>query len=897
MQIKLGKPLIAAFIVLVLGTSVTAIYTLGEIEAARQAEAAEFIRRAELRARDIEAVLNRSFFQVESIANLFASSDWVSYQEFEGFVRQVFPEFPEGRRISFVRHAAEQGIGSLIAAIRTNPEPDYQAFGIFRMDRGSMAPAQVQADGTLTFVQYTYPAPLTGDFIGRHFTSASPLGPSMFNTLKQAHDNIIGFFQPLNGIMQRPFFVHLSPVVANTGAGPGDSKIIGLISSGQYIYDIFQDSSIKQFSGLFEYQLTDSRGQTYHFPTDRLLAAGHNPASVDHGLSAEFTISAFQNNWQLQVMPSKHSAFTPDVVLLRFGGAGLIISVLGSLLVYVNLSMRVRLEQQIYEKTKNLNDAVATLKQNSKQLNIQNQQLEQAFADAQQAVKAKSEFLANMSHELRTPLNGVIGFVQLLQETKLDDVQLNYLGNMDTSAKHLLTVINDILDFSKISSDKLELEQAPFSIYSATDFLVAHFATMAEEKGIIFNINIAPGVHPDLVGDLVRVNQVLLNLCSNAVKFTSRGRVTVEVSMQPIEETKGTTTYQVKFTITDTGIGMDEDTVDKLFQEFTQADSSTTRKFGGTGLGLAISRKLCRAMGGDISVSSELGRGSTFTATMLFAQNSQVLIEDKLDLQFKDKYRLLVVDDNVLALKTIAKVLTAMGAQVVVAKSGEQGLARLQESHQPFDAMLVDWCMPEMGGFEFISQVNTLPQQPPIYVLTAYDIGLIKQQQKTLNIKAVLQKPCSMSSLYNCLNNGGADTEATVFPSDTSLLAGKKLLVAEDNEINQVVITSMLSQTGASLVMVPNGLECLQALEEQQDFALILMDIQMPFLDGVQTTKQIRNMQDPRLAKIPIIALTANVLQQDINRYIEVGMQGHVAKPINRDDLVSAMQAIIAERQ
>lgn len=886
----LKKPQMFAILVFVAGSILSGFYAYHSKQLANQFVKEEFLNRAEMRASDIQAALQRNFLQVSSVANFFVSSDWVSYHEFHGFIEQVFEQFPEGRRLSILAHTTKEESTAVIDKIRRNPEPDYQNFALFRFQDAKKVAPQPLANGTLTFIKYTYPAPERADFIGRQLTGQSPLGPSIFAAIERKDDSIIGFFNPLQGITTRPFFVHLAPFMETSHKEM--PTVAGLVASSQYLYDLFQDTNIRQYRGLFEYRLRDNSSRVYTFPQDEVIDKSELQEANQSLWHADFVIPVFDQEWTLTVSSTKHyhANANPSLVNVNMAVAGVVISLLLAYVVYFNLSMQVKLEQQVLSKTQNLHRANEELVCQRQQLKEQNVQLETAITRAEVAAKAKADFLANMSHEIRTPLNGVIGFTQLLQETELDDVQLDYLHKMGSSAKHLLTLINDVLDFSKIASGNLELEQIPFSMQTVTDFVLANFAQQAMEKGIRFEIICSSDVHADLIGDIVRVNQVLLNLCSNAVKFTVEGSVRVNIAMETVAIENGQEIYCTYFKVQDTGIGMSQDAIDGLFQEFTQADASTTRKYGGTGLGLAISKKLCNLMGGDLNVTSTPGSGSEFVATMLFRQNQNILIQDCENVALPDDNKILVVDDNLYALKMVAQALNKMGAKIVVARSGAEAIERLNQMQ--FSHVIVDWCMPEKNGEAVIKHINHLTQRPEVIVLTAYDIAIIKSKQQTLNIKAILQKPCSTAKLCAALQDVNV---LDLIPKGEAaqMLSGIRVLVAEDNEINQVVIRNLLTTVGAEVVIVENGVECLGALERDADFAVILMDIQMPVLDGIETTKKIRADQPGLFQRIPIIALTANVMQSDVDTYLSIGMRAHIAKPVDREVLIKTIRNAI----
>ncbi|GHB72770.1 hypothetical protein GCM10008107_22730 [Psychrosphaera saromensis] len=507
-----------------------------------------------------------------------------------------------------------------------------------------------------------------------------------------------------------------------------------------------------------------------------------------------------------------------------------------------------------------------------------------AKEEAEHLTSVKSDFLANMSHEIRTPMNGVIGLTNILLNSDLPEKQKQYLDKIKYSSDQLLIVINDILDFSKIESGNINLEDFPFSIHSIVDYIKTTFESQAEEKGIEFVINVTDNVNPDLIGDVVRINQVLLNLCSNAIKFTPHGKVSISIQTEPtINEHEEVIMH---FIVKDSGIGIAPKNVPHLFEAFTQEDSSTTRKFGGTGLGLTISKRLCKLMGGDISVSSTLNVGSVFTASIKLKLHTQVLTPNCQNLVFPDVFDVLVVDDNTLALNAIEKQLSLMGLSCTLCTSGQQALDLIKKRQDKFKVIITDWSMPIMNGESFLTHIKNMDSKPCdiIIVLTAYSKSAINDLANKLNINTVLEKPVLTSLLYSVIQTNIENSVTLALPNNGESLDGLKVLVAEDNVINQLVITKMLEKEGIVFQLVDNGFDCTQAIENE-DFDLILMDIHMPVMDGVEASKIIRNSTNEKVANIPIIALTANVMSDDIQYYLSIGINAHIAKPTQPKDL------------
>ncbi len=507
---------------------------------------------------------------------------------------------------------------------------------------------------------------------------------------------------------------------------------------------------------------------------------------------------------------------------------------------------------------------------------------------ALEASRLKSEFLANISHEIRTPINGIIGMTDLLLDTSLNEEQFQFAKTVIDSSHTLLAIVNDVLDFSKVEAGKIDIEKVDFALRSAIEGPADLMKAKAGEKRLSLMTHISPDIPYALSGDPGRLGQIVLNLIGNAIKFTANGSVVVRVTLESPPDSEPVV---LKFSVTDTGIGLSNEAKQRLFRPFTQADGSTVRKYGGTGLGLSISKNLVELMGGTIGVDSTEGKGSTFWFTLPFERAKQAPHEVDKGVENVKGARVLVVDDDVHTSDIIQSYARAWGMPTESARNGEEALSLLRRevaAGRPFDIACVDQDMPNMNGFALAAAIRadaSLSRTRLVLVTAHYDKG-IESRALAAGFSAYLSKPFRQSQLFNCIMRAMKQAEPSR-PREISLSAAPgqgRILVAEDNNVNQMVTLKQLAKLGYSAHAVSNGKEAIAALA-QANYDLVLMDCQMPEMDGFDATRAIRDTETGNGRHIPIIALTAHVMEGDAEKCTAAGMDDYLSKPIDRQTL------------
>ena len=525
-----------------------------------------------------------------------------------------------------------------------------------------------------------------------------------------------------------------------------------------------------------------------------------------------------------------------------------------------------------------------------------NQALSEAVRAAETASRAKSTFLSNMSHDIRTPMNAIIGFTTLAVSNIDNQKRVrDYLGKILSSSNHLLSLINDILDMSRIESGRIQLEETEVSLSDVLHDLKTIISGQIHAKQLELYMDAMDVTNEDVYCDKTRLNQVLLNLLSNAVKFTPAGG-TISVRLKQYPGTrKGSELYEIR--VKDNGIGMSQEFVQKIFSPFERERTSTVSRTQGTGLGMAITKNIVNMMGGTIEVQTEQGKGTEFIVCLPFRIQPEHHHTEKI--AELEGLKALVVDDDFNTCDSVTKMLVKVGMRSEWTLSGKEAVLRARQSLElgdAFHAYIIDWRLPDMNGIEVTRQIRSLGDDTPIIILTAYDWSDIEAEARAAGVTAFCAKPLFMSdireTLMTAIGRMQAEAEEAVLPAAGSDFRGRCILLVEDNELNSEIAVEILKEYGFLVDTAENGAEAVEKVKNSApgDYDLVLMDVQMPVMNGYEATKQIRALDEPALAKITILAMTANAFDEDRKRALECGMNGFLSKPIVIEELICALQ-------
>jgi CheY-like chemotaxis protein/signal transduction histidine kinase len=754
---------------------------------------------------------------------------------------------------------------------------------------------QINESQLSQFIQLVYPRPqdVAELFWLKNAENSSPLHFSPMQGIIKREQKLDTYLQPFINLANKqntvvvspildaqttqsahPVFIIVNPIVVDT-----KNNNSGFLISVHRIATLTQTLSNEFERAQYAYILTDHEQHSFAYPDNKVLLEMPNISSEGQDIpNLDMPLNVYGYKWRLWVFPaSKH---IEPLELMHY--AYLTLALFGCLLVSFSLRYALLQHRELYlrylqesQEAKNLASAIQKTEA----------ALQESRQTAESALGGKTQFMTTLSHQIRIPVNGIMGMTDLCMQTDLTLKQQDYLRKIHISAQHLNAVLSDLSDYALLESGELTLQDRPFSLHEVVDGLYAMLSKDAQDKGLAFNITVPHTVHCDLIGDSRRLHEILLNICTNAIEHTSSGHVHLVINADTNQEVSSTKSdYRLQFMVSDTGSGLGQDDIDKLFKRRQPLDQNKNTKGG---LGLFISQALCQLMDGEIAVSSQLGIGSCFIAHVKLKLNNLIITAPEQPKLLSKPQSVVVIDDNPISLTMLEHSLSSMGAKVTAYQFASDALDALLEGEQP-DVILLDWVMPQIGGLAFLTRLQQSDSKitSRIIILTAYDATGITRMSRHFPVERILSKPCRNEELFHIIEKENPPPVPKTDESKQRLI-DLVVLVAEDNMINQEIICELLESEEATVIPANDGQHCIDELKRAKQVDIVLMDINMPVMDGLAALKYIRN--DLAMSDLPVVALTANVFEHDKTHYLQQGMNGHLGKPYDRDKIVDCI--------